>query len=41
MVPLTSSSTVNDEPKIAYAAWSPTGHKIASYKTKMKTSQAY
>ncbi|KAI8890997.1 hypothetical protein K501DRAFT_328149 [Backusella circina FSU 941] len=29
MFPLTSSSTVNDTPKIVYAAWSPTGHKMA------------
>ncbi|ORE02181.1 hypothetical protein BCV72DRAFT_309359 [Rhizopus microsporus var. microsporus] len=29
LFPLTNTSTVDTEPKIAYAAWSPTGHKVA------------
>ncbi|KAG1043078.1 hypothetical protein G6F43_011751 [Rhizopus delemar] len=29
LFPLTNQSTINTEPKISYAAWSPTGHQIA------------
>ncbi|KAI8372297.1 dipeptidyl peptidase IV N-terminal region-domain-containing protein [Choanephora cucurbitarum] len=29
ITPLSSATTVNSEPKISYAAWSPTGHQLA------------